>query len=384
MAADKGTKMTRLKSQLKKSTTILVAMQLTLCGTFALSTSAFADGLSYEPRLYRSAHFLGRGDTGISVADEEDAIFYNPAGLALGKGIYKKTVLVSPQVELSEATRDLARRLGAENADAVETVQNNIGKPNHFGLQNFTGLILRRAALGVIVSNNIDLLAYKSADYGGMEVVEASVDQNVGATFSLADTFFHPKLMMGITAKYLARGRGSMTVISVEADKVQDELSNTADFIGMGEGGGIDFGLMYQGGGRTNPAFGLTVNDIGDTKIKPTEETNLDLDFKQQVNIGASIEPGTKFSKLKLLADYRDITGAVIKNPYKRFHMGGELSVLSMIGIMGGINQGYPTAGLYFDFYILRFDFGYYTEEMGDRIGTRPDTRYFVRLEAGF
>jgi hypothetical protein len=376
--------MTRFNLRLKKSGSVLIALQVAVSSTFLINTDSFADGLSYEPRLYRSAHFLGRGDTGIAVADEEDAIFYNPAGLALGKGIYKKTVLLSPQVELSEATRDLARRLGAENANAVETVQNNIGKPNHFGLQNFTGLVLRRAALGAIVSNNIDLLAYKSAEYGGMEVVEANVDQNIGATFSLADTFFMPKLMMGITAKYLARGRGSMTVISVEADKVTDELSNTADFIGMGEGGGLDFGLMYQGGGRTNPSFGLTINDIGDTKITPTEETNLDLDLKQQINIGGSIEPGTKFSKLKLLMDYRDIAGTVIKNPYKRFHMGGELSVLNMIGIMGGINQGYPTAGLYFDFYILRLDLGYYTQEMGKRIGTRPDTRYFVRLEAGF
>lgn len=346
--------------------------------------NSLADGLSYEPRLYRSAYFLGRGDTGISVADDEDAIFYNPAGLARGKGIYKKTVLASPQVELSEATRDLARRLGAENADAVETVQNNIGKPNHIGAQNFTGLVLRRAALGAFFSNNVDLLAYKSAEYGGMEVVEANADQNVGATFSLADSFFHKNLLLGITAKYLARGRGAMTVISVEADKMKESLSDSSNFMGAGAGGGADFGLMYQAGGRSNPSLGITVNDIGDTKITPEETTTLDLDLKQTINIGVSVEPGTKFSKFKLLADYRDAAGAVIKNPFKRVHLGGELSVLNMIGVTGGLNQGYPTAGLYFDFYIIRFDFGYYTEEMGERVGTRPDTRYFVRIKAGF
>jgi hypothetical protein len=349
-----------------------------------LSPRAFADGMVYEPTLYRSAYYLGRGDTGISVAEEENAIFYNPAGLALGKGIYKKTVLVSPQLELSEATRDLARRLGAENADAVETVQQNIGKPNHFGSQNFTGLILRRAALGAFFSNNVNLLAYKSADYGGMEVVQASADQNVGATFSLADSFFSKNLFMGITAKYLARGRGEMTVISVEADKVSESLSDTGNFLGIGEGAGADFGLMWQGGGRSNPAFGMTIKDIGTTAITPQEETDLDLDLKQTVNFGFSMEPGTKFSKLRLLADYHDALGAVIKNPYKRLHLGGELTVLNMVGITGGLNQGYPTAGFYFDLYVLRMDFGYYTQELGERVGTRPDTRYFFRLTAGF
>ena len=41
-------------------------------------------------RLYRSAYFLGRGDTGIADADNHEAILYNPAGLALGKGLIQR------------------------------------------------------------------------------------------------------------------------------------------------------------------------------------------------------------------------------------------------------------------------------------------------------
>jgi hypothetical protein len=55
-----------------------------------------------------------------------------------------------------------------------------------------------------------------------------------------------------------------------------------------------------------------------------------------------------------------------------------------MVGMTGGLNQGYPTAGVYLDLYVLRIDLGFYSEEMGDRVGTRPDTRYFLRLKAGF
>lgn len=335
-------------------------------------------------QIYRSPYFLGRGDTGVSIADDEEAIFYNPAGVAQGKGIYKKTVLASPAVEVSQATRDLVKQLGAQEGDTVDTVRDNVGKPNHLGASNVTGIVFRRAALAAFAVSNADLLAFKDPDAGGLEVVKASADQTVGLTFTLAEGFFSNKLMLGVTAKYLARGRGEIEVSSAEADQVKDKLSDTSNFLGQGEGGGADVGMMWQGGGRVNPAFGITVADAGDTKITPTEDTDLDLDVKQTINVGVSVEPGTKFSKLRLLADVRDVGGRVIKNDRKKLHFGGELTVLDIVGVTGGINQGYPTAGFYFDLYFLRVDLGFYTEEMGDRVGTRPDTRYFLRVKAGF
>lgn len=352
-----------------------------VAGWLLLGGTAIAQDNS--SKIFRSAYFLGRGDTGVSCADNEEAIFYNPAGIAQGKGIYKKTVLVSPHVEVSKATRDLARRLASEDADTIDTVRDNVGKPNHVGVSNFTGIILRRAAIGAVATSNVDLLAYKS-EQDGLEVIEAKADQTLGMTFTLADSFFNNKLLLGVTGKYLARGKGEVSAAASETEKVQETLDDQKNFLGTGEGGGGDIGLMYQKGGQLNPSFGLVINDIGDTKINPEEETTLDLDVKQTVNLGVSIEPGTKYSKMKLLADYRDVLGRTITNPRKRIHLGGELAVLGMLGMTGGINQGYPTAGLFLDVYFMRLDFGFYTEELGDRVGTRPDTRYFARIKAGF
>lgn len=337
-----------------------------------------------DNRLYRSAYFLGRGDTGISVADDEEAIFYNPAGLALGKGIYKKTVLASPQIEVSRATRDIARQLGAENADAVDTVRDHIGDPIHFGLQNFTGLILRRVALGAFVSSGVSMLAYKSKDAGALETVEIGAVANGGATFSLAESFFSPSLMFGVTAKYLQRGKGYASASTAEIDEVKEKFDDTSSFIGMGAGGGADVGMMWQRGGQLNPSFGMTLSDVGNTKITPTDDTDLDLDVKQTLNLGVALEPGTKWSKLRLLADYRDALGAVESNPRKRIHLGGELTVRDFIGFTLGLNQGYPGGGVYMDLYVVRLDFGVYTEEIGERVGSRPDTRYVMRIKAGF
>lgn len=336
-----------------------------------------------DQRIYKSAYFLGRGDTGISTADEEDAVFYNPAGLAMGQGIYKKITLLSPQLEVSKSTRDMVRQLAVEEDDTVDTVLEQVGKPNHAGHQNFTGIILRRAALGVLSSGSLKAIAAKSPEQGGLETIEASAVQNLAGTFSLAEKFFGDALLLGVTAKYLVRGRGHLEVSAAQASQAKEELSDKSKFVSIGEGAGADIGMMLQSSGPMRAAFGLTVNDLGDTQIAPQEETDLNLDLKQTVNFGFSIEPGTQTSKFRLLADYRDALSAVQTNPRLKTHLGAELTVMNAVGITTGLNQGYPCFGVYLDLYFIRMDLGSYTEEISQHAGRRPDTRYFARIRVG-
>lgn len=336
-------------------------------------------------RIYKSAAFLGRGDTGIAVADNEDAIFYNPAGLAHGKGIYKTTVLASPMIEFSENTRSMVREIAADSDKAVDTVLDSVGKPNHVGMSNFTGIVLRRAAIGAVATANADLLAHKSPEQGGLEVIDASADQTIGLTFSLAEGFFNNSLLIGTTGKYLRRGRGELGVSTAETTEIKSKLDDRSQFLGSGEGLGADLGLMLKGGSSKIPlSLGLTVADVGDTAINPSEKTDIELDVKQTINAGAAIETGTKYSRARFLLDVRDLSGRVITNSRKKIHLGTELEVMGMAGVTGGLYQGYPTAGLYADLYVLRLDFGTYTQEISDRVGSRPDTRYYMRLRAGF
>ena len=346
------------------------------------TSSAAAQDQMY--RLYRAAPYLGRGDTGVAIADDQEAIYYNPAGLALGKGLYKKTVLLSPQVDVSTATKDLAKQISSKSADAVDTVSDHVGKPNHLGVQNLTALVMRRAAISALVSGQADLLAYKSKDQGGLEVVDANAVENLALGFSLADSFFQERLFLGITAKYLQRSRGEIEASAAEAQQVQEKLKDQANFLGVGTGGGADLGAMWKFGGRMQASVGAVVHDVGGTHVTPQQPTNLDLSVKQLVDIGIALEPATKSSRLKLLADYDDVLGAVVKDPFKRTHFGAEIGLFNMFGASGGLSQGYPTAGIFIDLYFLRLDLATYTVEDGSRAGTRPDPRYAIRITAGF
>ena len=350
-----------------------------------LGAPAAAADTQTSSSVYRSAYFLGRGDTGIASADNEDAIFYNPAGIAQGTGIYKRTVLASPMVEVSKNTRDIVTQASnSSSSNAVDTVKESIGKPAHIGVSDFSGLILRRAAIGVVATSHADLLAFDDPNAGGLEAVHASADETLGLTFTVADKLFSDHFMVGVTAKYLQRGRGDISASAADADTLKDRLKDKNNFIATGTGMGADVGMMFRGGGRINPSFGLTVNDVGDTHVQPAKTTTLDLGLKQTINAGVAIEPGTKFSHIKLLFDYHDIASAVIKDPRQKSHIGTEISVLDTVGVTAGVNEGYPTAGLYADIYFVRLDLGMYTEEVGDRVGTRPDQRYMLRLRMGF
>jgi hypothetical protein len=141
---------------------------------FAIATSLYSQEI---PRLYRSAHFALRGDTGTADADNQEAIFYNPAGLALGKGIYKRLVLVSPQVEISSATKDLAREIGAEEADAIEAMRGAIGKHQTLATSNFSGVILRRVAIGAYANGSVQGLVSKSAEELPLNICDERLDK---------------------------------------------------------------------------------------------------------------------------------------------------------------------------------------------------------------
>ena len=353
--------------------------------TYNLSAfSAYGDEYPY---LYRSAYFLGRGDTGIASPDNEDAIFYNPAGIALGKGIYKEIVFAAPMVEVSQDTRDVVRKVSVQEEDPTETLREHQGRPQHLGLNAFSGIILRRAAIGAFGHSSNTALLYKDPEKGALESILAESVVDTGAVFTLAQNF-GKSILMGVTFKYLRRNQAYFQANATDSEKLTN-LSSSDQISMSGSGTGADLGFIYRTEGRTNFSVGLTVADAGNTTLVPDKETSLSKseralkDIKQTVNAGVAIETGAQSSKFRILLDGRDLLSATGQDPTKRIHLGTELSLKDFIGFTGGMNQGYPTFGTFIDIRFLRIDMGLYGEEIGEQAGSRPDTRYYFKLHLG-
>lgn len=340
------------------------------------------------PYLFRSAYFLGRGDTGIALAEGYEAIFYNPAGVAVSDGILNEIVFLSPTFEVSEDTRDVVKEVFVKEDDPTNTLRERLGKPQHFGINTFTGVLLKRVAVGVFATQTASALVFRDPELGATEAVDAGARLDGGLVFSLASWTWKKNLYFGFTGKYIVRNQGAFAANAADADQVTD--LNTEKLAMTGTGFGTDFGIMYRGDAKRAPfSFGLTVQDIGDTAFSPYKKTDVPKaerpidDIKQTVNLGLALEPGTRSSKFRILTDVRDVLDETKMDFSKKVHVGGELTVLDVVGFTFGLNQGYPTFGMFVDVPLVRADLGFYTEELGEKAGNRPDNRYFFRLLIG-
>lgn len=346
------------------------------------------DSIAYAseyPYTYRSSYLLGRGDTGIADADNEDAIFYNPGALAFGTGIYKKTVLPSLGLEFSSSISDMVTKIGLQDEETTDALREAIGVPQHVGLNLFSGVVFRRAALGAYATSRNTALIAKDPLEGATEKASLESSSTYGMTLSAAHDISDSQ-GVGLTTRIITKSQASVEFVATDADS----LSGNDELVMTGSGFAFDFGYLYKYKGATNMNLGVTVQNIGTTAFEPSTKSSLPKedrplkDDPQTVNVGFMVEKVARLSSFKFLTDIRDLLNNTDSTIYKRLHMGSEISIDGYLGITVGLNQGYPTFGTYFDIRLLRIDAGVYTEEIGDTVGERGDKRYFLRLLTGF
>lgn len=347
-------------------------------GGFVVSQDANADQFQ---RVYRSAAFLGRGDTGVAIADNEEAIFYNPAGIALGKGIFKGLTVLSPSFEVSSDTRSLLSEVtSSSNDNIVSTLTRQVGNNHHIGFSNFSGILFRRAALGVVTSNETDILVFKNPDQGGLESVDARLYSTSGLTFTLAESFYSDRLLIGATVAYYQRAQAELELGLIEAQNLED----TSDLFGTGTTQPITLGAMLLLPGKSTKSIGLTVHNVGDAYVSPTTAGKRISNLKQRIDVGFASETASKAAKARLLVDLVDATGTYTSDFFKKLNLGADVTLGNRLGFSTGLNQGGACVGMFADIWFMRFDMGFYTEEVGAKAGLRSDRRYFMRLKAGF
>jgi hypothetical protein len=356
-----------------------------------IATAAFADSsksrFSDSPPEFRSARGLGMGGTGISFARGLDALYVNPAGYAQTSGLLGEAVLVSPLVTAGENGKALYDDINA-GTDTFDMVTKHSNKPQHVGVQNVTGVAFKRSSFGLLQSANADAIA-GTDPASGVPSAEVRAIGRAGAHFGVARAFLDESLFFGVTTKVVQKRQLSLQLDALEA---QEQLKGKSskklleDNVRQGTGAGADFGLIYRVKSMdVKPTFGVVYRDVGmkyswsvpEGKSAPDAE-------KQTLDLGLSIEPGTRKSTSRIAVDYRDALGAYETSPYKRIRAGAEIGFQNIVGVMGGIGQGYPSFGAFLNIKILRVEGGVYGEELGEEVGDLKSRRYFARVSVGW
>lgn len=369
--------MKRLNIYFGRGIVVFVIMTLFVLGTGY-------DGMAKQyPRLYTGVRPLGMGDAFTAVADDENALFYNPAGLSRLSTL--QLGLFNPLIEVSKKSVDLVK--DAQDTDMDNTgevsdlLDKYVGEHQHARVSLFPHIGFNVADTGVMIGGlgqgTLDMdIRNPVWPEAHMDII---MDYGVLGGFGLELPF--TGLSAGVALKFLQRQSLSeiYTATDIAAENFDDRLE---DDMYSGSGFSADLGVMYEMGFipfiDTNVALvvqNVPEMDMGDAK-----------DIDTQVNLGLSI--GKSFAAFGFVAalDYKDITGAIEEDEdiAKRIHVGAEVRFLKFLAVRAGLNQGYVSAGATLDFWVLRLDFATYSEEIGAYAGQREDRRYVGQVTIGW
>ena len=335
------------------------------------------------PTLYRGVRPLGMGGAFTAVADDENALFYNPAGLSdlstLRMGI------LNPLVEVSENTLDMIDDAQDTDFDdtgeTVEFLRDYVGEHQHLRASLLPNVGFNLGGCGIMVAG----LAQATVDLDVRNPVwpEAHVDTvtDVGLLAGIGLKLPFTGLRAGASIKFISREslEEIYTATDIASDDFEDQVDDDTN---SGSGIGIDAGAIY-----TLPFVEIVDLDVGlAIQNVPEMEMGDAKPLETQANLGLAAKKSFAGFDLIAALDYMDLSNSYDEDDdiAKRIHMGVELQLPAVLSVRTGSNQGYFTAGATVDFKAVRFDVATYGEEVGAYAGQREDRRYVAQITIGW
>ena len=384
----------------------------------AMIVPAFAAGDSQA--LIRGIRPMSMGGAFTAVVDDQNAFFYNPAGITQRRTALKQIFTMDfaantrtfDFVDFYSDTRDDVNNFSdltpGQQADLISRVNNEIiGKfPNVIiGMPNIAYISAPIEIRDDILSFGVGFFSYADAYFGFNRTIIPSFTYLAQYTGILAVPVAYQinslekikvpgKLSAGLNIKYITRGKVEDTKLSLAEFEA---LSNKAP-TQTGDGFGFDFGLLYALNERWN--FGLQLTDAFYTNIKYGEFIDNDYPYRSRPactsgirpvwNMGASYVPGKIYfwkdkyietsNRFTFVADIRDVANGdetLFESFWKKLHFGGEFKLSPLI-IRAGFNSGYPTIGIAMASNAVQFEYAFYGVEEGRYAGQDPS--WFHRL----
>lgn len=363
----------------------LVAVVAGLMLAVPASMAARAASAEPLPLFYQGIRPLGMGGAFTAVADDENAMFYNPAGLNSIEG-FGRFELLNPMVEMSTNTMEFAGDLqdvadadtDAEQAAlASDLLDRWLGDHVHARVSVFPNVTFHNFGIGVLGQGVFDAEVHNPAGSNTLRVrggydVAGLVSGAMG--FSPAGT----TLRVGATGKFVRRELLDQSYTTNDLVQ-QDGIDLDRDMVD-GSGFGLDIGVILGLPLPLRPAVGVTVQNIGDVDLGDAGG------LPQQINMGIALQPPVPFGQLTLALDLVDVTTEVGTDSdlAKRLHTGAELKLPAVFSLRAGLNQGYISAGATVDLRVLKLAYAYTIEEVGAFAGQTPDRRHVAQLSLGF
>lgn len=328
--------------------------------------------------LYQGARAMAMGNAFVSVADDEETLFYNPAGLA---GIESSTFqYLNTDLEISgdivDATKSSYDQFKNLSGDSLNIL---MGKNVYLHANYVPTYITKNFGLAVLFDQQLSMISQNKALPQVEMGYQTTNGLQLGYGFGLdRGRRTRSDLRFGVGFKYLFRRGGYNTLTQKQiANMSQDELKQIVG--GFGSGMGFDLGThyIYHLSSRLKLQAGAAWTEIGGVSFgNDTAEP-----IAGNLSAGLSVRYEFAHIAATLAYDMRHITQSV--DPRLRNHLGAELSI-PLFKVYMGLNQIYPTFGFGFDLGVVQLLAVTYAEEMSSMAKINPERRYLLHIGMGF
>ncbi|MCL4461241.1 MAG: hypothetical protein M1297_05955 [Nitrospirae bacterium] len=354
------------------------------CRAWSAGPSGIAGTALFQqfPLLYQGVMPLGMGGAFTAVADDENAVFYNPAGLdniqdssfkilnvstdATYPGLFTLYNNMQSDSQLSGTAQDSAY-VNTFNSVANQSFYARVGDYSNYTTHDFSiGLLTNNQMLGIPAAN---------ASTNNLASLAALSD--TGIVISGAMGFFNHHLQIGGTLMGLNQMFVDIPQLSVaQASNLQSTINSNLTH-GLGILGNV--GAIYHFDLPLNPTIGASVENIGTASFGQAGS------LPQIINAGVGIDPDVGFGRLLVDIDYDDVTNYLYytgNSLWLHTHAGIQYQFPAILTLSAGIYEGYPTVGFGLDLWAFEINGSYYTEEAGVVPGQNPN--HILSLQVAF
>ena len=381
---------------------------LCLGGVFTLQAQKTGTGELRRP--VQGIRNLGMGNTGIGLSFDENALFYNPAGLVgVDKILVGFPILNEVSDDSVKIVKEIRELVQDKNTSGIAALL--MGKRVHYRLLTDLNLIL---PFGELMTFGMARGLETQFDLGVRNPVSIEIDFG----FRL-DSITNLGFGMPVARGRWLVGAGVETVercdIPLRTTTIGTILTNTdletiygkCELNNLKRAQTFNFGFQrrLETAHALKMIWGMTANNIGGLKFDRSDNETNPSDQNLELSTGLSFQPSWGPVRMLYAIDLRDLTMKHADDTYcqsnkgtdciwKRLHIGTEFgffpidSGASTFAVRAGFNQGYFTYGFelnpFIFFRFLNIQVAVYKTETGDQIGDRPDKRKVLQINFGF
>ncbi len=310
----------------------------------------------------------GMGGIYMSIVNDSEALFVNPAALGKTQGLNWQVM----NVEVGVNGLDVYNNFKGINMNSPSSFNQFFGKDVWLRAGGKTAFTLPYFGVGAYTDTQTHLLLHNPAFPQFDTTFLSDYGLVVGGAFPLGPTSYG-----GLTFKRISRWGGQKdidlgVIASGNPSQIIDQFKN------KGNGYGIDMAVMTTLPAPFSPTVSLVWQDVGSTAFIKSDGADAPPRIHDNLSLGVSTSLDLPGFDWVAGFEYRHITESEYQLGQK-LHLGTEIS-LPLIDLRGGINQGYATYGAGISFLFLHFDVASYTEETGAYPGQTPQNRLEVGL----